>query len=81
MKRIPSNEIPILPMKDIINGESVAFGIGEIGVMVQYMDRDECILIDWYDIISFGIELIKVTSNHDAHKEPEEIPAPTVIDQ
>ena len=72
MIRVKSNEIPILPVKDIINNESVAYGVGEPGILMQFMDHDECILIEWSDIVSFGLELIK--------KVPEEISAPTVVD-
>jgi hypothetical protein len=70
----------MLPMKDIINNESVAFGIFDPGIIVQYMERDECILIDWFDIVSFGVELIKVTAPKAELKEPEEIQAPTVVE-
>ena len=80
MIRIPSEQIPVLPMKDIINNESVAFGIFDPGIIVHYMERDECILIDWFDIISFGVELIKVTAQKAEPKEPEEILAPTVVE-
>jgi len=79
MRRIPSNEIPLLPVKEIVNGESVAFGVGDYGVMVQYMDRDECIHIEWADIIAFGVELLKVDTTP-AGNEPEEIAAPTVVE-
>jgi len=80
MIRIPSEQIPMLPMKDIINNESVAFGIFDPGIIVQYMERDECILIYWFDIVSFGVELIKVTAPKIEPKEPEEIQAPTVVE-
>ncbi len=81
MKRIPSDQIPTLPIKDIINNESVAFGVGEPGIIIQYMDRDECILVDWFDIISFGIELMKVIPDKKENiGNPEEIQAPTVIE-
>lgn len=78
---IPSERIPILPLKDIINNESVAFGVVDQGIIMQYMDRDECILIDWFDIVSFGVELLKISSakKEDA-KEPEEIAKPTVVE-
>jgi len=80
MIRIPSEQIPMLPMKDIINNESVAFGIFDPGIIVQYMERDECILIDWFDIVSFGVELLKATAPKTEPKEPEEIKAPTVVE-
>jgi hypothetical protein len=81
MIRIPSDKIPLLPVNDIINNESVAFGVFDQGIMVQYMDRDECILIDWFDIVSFGVELIKISSvKKEEPKEPEEIQAPTVVE-
>jgi hypothetical protein len=79
MRRIPSDQIPILPIKDIVNGESIAFGVGDYGVMIQFMDRDECIHIEWVDIIGFGVELLKVTTTK-SEKEPEEIPTPTKVD-
>jgi hypothetical protein len=81
MIRIPPNQIPVLPVTDIINNESVAFGVGEQGVMIQFMERDECILIDWFDIISFGVELLKVNPiKKEPSGEPEEIPKPTVVE-
>ena len=81
MIRIPQEQIPILPAKDIINNESVAFGVGEQGVMIQFMERDECILIDWFDIISFGVELLKANPvKKEPSGEPEEISAPTVVE-
>ena len=80
MIKIPSDKIPLLPVNDVINNESVALGVFDQGIMVQYMDRDECILIDWFDIVSFGVELLKVNTVKPETKEPEEIPAPTVIE-
>lgn len=80
MIRIPSDQIPILPLKDIINNESVAFGTCEQGIIMQYMDRDECILVDWFDIVSFGIELLKISSKKNDAKEMEEIESPTVVE-
>jgi len=80
MIKIPSDKIPLLPVNDIINNESVALGVFDQGIVVQYMDRDECILIDWFDIVSFGVELLKVNTVKPETKEPEEIPTPTVIE-
>jgi hypothetical protein len=81
MIRIPPNQIPVLPVIDIINNESVAFGVGEQGVMIQFMERDECILIDWFDIVSFGVELLKVNpAKKEPSSEPEEIESPTVVE-
>lgn len=75
MKRLETAEIPVLPVHDIIAGETVAYGVGDPGIIIQFMDRDECILIDWYDIVSFGVELLKVASE----KPAEEIAAPTEV--
>jgi hypothetical protein len=78
MKILQSSEIPILPVKDIINNESVAFGVFDVGIIVQYMERDTGVLIEWPDIISFGSELLKVSE-----KKPDteiEIEKPTEID-
>lgn len=78
MKLLLSHEIPILPMKAVVNNESIALGVGDPGIIVQYMDRDECILIDWNDIVFFGIELLKIQHKQDKPAEPEEIDKPTV---
>jgi len=49
--------------------------------MIQFMERDECILIDWFDIISFGVELLKANPvKKEPSGEPEEISAPTVVE-
>jgi hypothetical protein len=45
------------------------------------MERDECILIDWFDIVSFGIELLKVNPvKKEPSGDPEEIASPTVVE-
>lgn len=78
MKNIPQSEIPALPVQDVINGECVAFGVGEQGVMIQFMERDKCILIEWPDVIMYGIEILK---HEDQKPEPEaeEIEKPTEV--
>jgi hypothetical protein len=77
MIRILPEQIPILPIKDIINGESVAFGVVDPGVIVQFMDRDECILIEWFDIVLYGMAFLNETSKKSEEKKSEEISAPT----
>lgn len=55
MKEINVDVVPLLPMKDIINGECVAIGVVEAGVLVHYIDRDIARIVEWSDIASCGI--------------------------
>lgn len=71
---IPPDKIPLLGNKGIIEGESVAFGVFTSGVIVQYLERDICILIDWNDIILYGLAILKSGQNAAAI---EEIESPT----
>jgi len=77
MRKLESPEIPVLPVMDIVAGESVAYGVGEAGIIIQFIDRDECILMDWFDVVSFGIELLKVNG---VNPEEVEIASPTVVE-
>jgi len=79
MKHIPPSDIPQLPVQDIINEECVAYGIGEPGVIIQFMDRDDCILVEWADVVLYGIELMKAEMVKNMPHE-EEISKPTAVD-
>lgn len=75
MKLIPNDEIPNLPVKDIFNEECIAFGVGETGAMIHFIDRDKCVLVEWADVILYGSEVLKA---QDKKEEKEiEIEAPT----
>ena len=76
MKTMNSDEIPILPVQVVVDGECIAFGAGDSGVIIQFIDADKCILLEWLDVIRFGIHLVKLKEHPE--NEPEEIAAPTV---
>jgi len=54
---IPVDKVPELPVKDIIAGECVAYGILDDGILIHYLERDIVRLITWEDIVGFGIGL------------------------
>lgn len=76
MRELTQEEIPKLPVQTIIGEDCVAFGVFDPGIVVQYLERDKCILIEWPDVIAFGSELLKAKT-----QEPviEEIAAPTKV--
>jgi hypothetical protein len=76
MKTMNQNEIPVLPVQVVVDDECVAFGVGDDGAIIQFIDRDKCILLEWLDVIRFGAHLLKLREN--PTNEPEEIAAPTV---
>lgn len=76
MKTMNSDEIPILPVQVVVDGECIAFGAGDSGVIIQFIDADKCILLEWLDVIRFGTHLVKLKEQ--PANEPEEIAAPTV---
>lgn len=75
MRRLKLTEIPILPLVALVDDENVAFGSGEPGIIIQYMDRDKCILVEWEDVVRFGVELLK--AGEKPTSSTEEISAPT----
>ena len=76
MRYLEPAEIPLLPLVALVGNDNVAFGAGESGIIIQYMDRDKCLLLEWQDIIRYGIEVLKIPEQ--PANEPEEIAAPTV---
>jgi hypothetical protein len=54
---IPVDKVLELPVKDIIAGECVAYGIVDDGILIHYLERDLVRLITWEDIVGFGIGL------------------------
>lgn len=76
MRHIPQNEIPLLPAQTIFNEECIAYGVGDYGVAIHFMERDKCILIEWDDVILYGIAILKEADTSPV-KDAEEIPAPT----
>jgi hypothetical protein len=54
---IPVDKVLELPVKDIIAGECVAYGILDDGILIHYLERDIVRLITWEDIVGFGIGL------------------------
>jgi len=76
MIQINSADVPILPVKSMIGGECVAFGINDDGIVIQYMNIDKCVFLEWADVIQFGLEAL--TAKPKPPSEPEEIAAPTV---
>lgn len=76
MRYLQPIEIPLLPVNAMLAGECVAFGAGEAGIVIQYCERDKCILVGWEEVVRFGIELMKIPEKQ---IEPEEIAAPTKV--
>lgn len=58
MIRILPEHIPVLHTTGIIDGESVAFGINQDGAIIHFIERDECILVEWAEIVVYGRELL-----------------------
>lgn len=54
---IPVDKVLELPVKDIIAGECVSYGILDDGILIHYLERDIVRLITWEDIVGFGIGL------------------------
>ena len=71
MRKLSASEIPLLPVKDFFNGESIAFGVFGAGVVIQFMERDECLLIEWGDIITLGIGMLEATVKNPPAEEIE----------
>ena len=53
---IPVDQVPELPVQDIINNQCVAYGVFPEGVVVHYLERDIVRLIEWEDIVIAGID-------------------------
>lgn len=62
---IPPENTPILPLKDP-NGNWM-MGTTQFGVIVQYIEPDKAVLIEWEDIAALGLTA----------PEPEAIAEPT----
>ena len=78
MRYLKPNETPLLPLNGMLAGECVAFGAGEAGIVIQYCERDKCILVGWEEIVRLGIELMKIADKPE--DTIEEIDKPTVIE-
>jgi hypothetical protein len=58
--------VPVLPVKSVIHGECVAYGIVESGILVHYINRNEAKIIEWDDIVATGMK-------HDTDKLPPDV--------
>lgn len=58
MIHILPEHIPVLHTTGIIDGEAVAFGINSDGAIIHFIERDECILVEWAEIVVYGRELL-----------------------
>lgn len=54
MINIPPDQIPELPVQEIINDQCVAYGVFPEGVLVHYLEWDLARLITWEDIVILG---------------------------
>ena len=71
--------IPVLGTTGLVDNEAVAFGIGQDGAIIHFIERDECILVEWSEIIVYGRELLNA---HPMHKgDVEGIDGPTKQDE
>lgn len=77
MKVLTAGEIPKLPTQAIVCDEMIAFGVFEVGVVIQYIEKDKCVFFDWDDVVRFCIELERVASKK--QEEPVEIEKPTEV--
>ena len=68
---IPVDKVLELPVKDIIAGECVAYGILDDGILIHYLERDVVRLITWEDIVGFGIGLGSEIATKLEHPESE----------
>jgi hypothetical protein len=74
---IPVDKVLELPVKDIIAGECVAYGILDDGILIHYLERDIVRLITWEDIVGFGIGLgSEIATNPE--QEVREITKPVI---
>jgi hypothetical protein len=75
MKEINVDVIPLLPYKDVIGTECVAWDVSEAGVFIHYLDRDKARLVEWQDIVEVGLkDILAVVTDA---KIPREIKEPT----
>lgn len=73
-------EIPALPENGVVNDECVSYGVGSNGVAIHFIEKDICILIEWPDIIAYGIEILKVMGTKKDESDTVEIEAPSRSD-
>lgn len=52
---VPIDQVPELPVQDILAGECVAYGVFDQGVLVHYLERDLARLVTWEDMVLVGI--------------------------
>ena len=77
MINIPPDQVPVLPVQEIIAGEMVAYGVVDEGVLVHFLERDLVRLIEWSDIIPLGIrEKLEISKTSDG--DLKEIAGPVV---
>lgn len=78
MIRILPDYIPRLETTGLVDNEAIAFGVSQDGVIIHFIERDECVIVEWSEVIVYGRELLK------AHPidapTPEEIESPTKRD-
>lgn len=86
MIHILPEHIPVLHTTGIIDGEAVAFGINQDGAIIHFIERDECVLVEWAEIVVYGRELLNAMpltiaeSGRTASDESGEIDKPTRSD-
>lgn len=79
MINIPQDKIPLLETNGIFEGECVAFGIMQEGIVIHFIEKDECILAEWEDIICNVRKTLQseIMQKNNQPKDIEEIKAPT----
>lgn len=70
MEVLTDDAIPILPGILDVENESVALGVVEQGVIIQYPERDVALLINWEDIVNLGMGFLdEITSQESVEIE------------
>lgn len=56
MKEINVDVVPVLPLQAVLNGECVAIGTVNGGIIVHYIERDKALIVEWDDIVKVGLK-------------------------
>lgn len=77
MKDINVDVVPLLENRGIINGECVAMGVIDQGVLIHYLERDKARIIEWEDIVNLGLSDVLSTITDATLTNGHEIEGPT----
>lgn len=77
MQEINVDVVPLLENRGIINGECVAMGVIDQGVLIHYLERDIARIIEWEDIVNLGLADMLSTITDATLTNGHEIAGPT----